>query len=154
MAEALFFFHLTGGSPHFHYQRTELWPKASGWSTEHKSSGILFLFHLINDYLWKGNTLIEYHRQIGSEQTQLNSSAEAHDCASYLHIIEFDVESGPADRELGLEDLSHGRAQLPVDAGADPADGDELTVRRRFFARRERHGHRAVYRHHDVLQRR
>jgi len=67
-----------------------------------------------------------------------------------LHIIEFDVESGPADRELGLEDLSHGRAQLPVDAGADPADGDELTVRRRFFARRERHGHRAVYRHHDV----
>lgn len=55
----------------------------------------------------------------------------------YLHILEFDVESGLADRELGLEDLSDGRAQLPVDAGADPAEGDELTVRGWLFARRE-----------------
>lgn len=73
---------------------------------------------------------------------------------AYPHVIELDVESGPADGELGLEYLGDGGAQLAVDAGADAADGHELAVRRRLFAGRERHGHRPVDRHHDILHRR
>uniref|UniRef100_A0A0A9BMM5 Uncharacterized protein n=1 Tax=Arundo donax TaxID=35708 RepID=A0A0A9BMM5_ARUDO len=78
-------------------------------------------------------------------RTQQSSSSDgiASECRSVeaqvvsLYIIEFDVESGSADRELGFQDLSKSRAQLPVYTRPDPADGHELTIRRWFFASRE-----------------
>lgn len=67
-----------------------------------------------------------------------------------LHVIEFDVESAAADRELGLQDLGECGAELPVHAGAEPADGHDLAVSRGLLAPSERRRHAPVYRNHDV----
>uniref|UniRef100_A0A0A9DQH3 Uncharacterized protein n=1 Tax=Arundo donax TaxID=35708 RepID=A0A0A9DQH3_ARUDO len=46
----------------------------------------------------------------------------------YLYIIELDVESGPADRELSPQELGKSSAQLSVYTTADPAGGHEHTI--------------------------
>ena len=68
-----------------------------------------------------------------------------------LHIVELDVEPAAADGELGVEDLGEGCAELPVDAGAEAADGHDLAVRRGLLAPGERRRHRPVDRHQHVL---